>query len=51
MRVDLTNSDVLNLDTYDVEAANATKFKVMAELRAKGILRPKRTSNGFSDTA
>ena len=51
VRVDLTNSDVLNLDTYDVEAANAAKFKVMAELRAKGILRPKRTSNGFSDTA
>lgn len=45
--VDETNS----LDTYDFEAANEAKLKVMADLRANGTLRPKRTSSGFSDTA
>lgn len=44
--VDETNS----LDTYDYDAANAAKSQVMADLRAKGTLPPKRTSNGFSDT-
>ena len=45
--VDETNS----LDTYDYDASNAAKSLVMAELRAKGTLPPKRTSNSFSDTA
>lgn len=37
--VDETNS----LDTYDYNASNAAKSQVMAELRAKGTLPPKRT--------
>jgi hypothetical protein len=45
--VDETNS----LDTHDYDASNAAGNQVMAELRAKGTLRPKKTSNGFSDTA
>jgi hypothetical protein len=45
--VDETNT----LDTYEYNASNAAKSQVMAELRAKGTLPPKRTSNSFSDTA
>ena len=45
--VDETNS----LDTYDYDASNAAGNQVMAELRANGTIRRKRTSNGFSDTA
>jgi len=45
--VDETNT----LDTYEFNASNAAKSQVMAELRAKGTLPPKRTSNSFSDTA
>jgi hypothetical protein len=45
--VDETNSR----DTYDYNTSNAAKSQVMAELRAKGTLRPKKTSSGFSDTA
>jgi len=37
--VDQTNS----LDTYDYDASNAIGSQVMAELRATGVLRPKRT--------
>ena len=45
--VDETNS----LDNHDYDASNKAGNKVMADLRAKGTLRPKRTSSSFSDTA
>ena len=44
--VDETNS----LDTHDYDASNAAGNQVMADLRAKGTLRPKRTDNSFSGT-
>ena len=45
--VDETNS----LDNHNYDASNKAGSKVMADLRANGTLRPKKSSSGFSDTA
>ena len=45
--VDQSNS----LDIYDYDKSKVVGEQVMRNLRAKGTLRPKKTSSGFSDTA